>query len=324
MADGTILQQGSFTADGNNKTLKLRSDVDKLVIENQTQWAASNNGYGFRYTWYRDMGTTALMEYHPAGDHTSAVNTSASAVTLIDSSTYSGGSWIAVTGGTNAVGAVYSTGDTSGLSNGAIVRLKGTDQTNLNGIDFSIDDLSANTSFALANDLGTAPGITAGASGYYKLVAPNIETYRLFTPKNNNLADISNAASGVVTTLVDHGYAIGQKVKFHIPSNYGMIELDGVEANITAVTDSTFTINIDTSGYTAFTFPVYTATPFNYATVVPVGDAKNTSVTYNNPSRFFNQGYIGVVLTGGTTGPAGNSSDVVRWTAYKSVRLDDE
>jgi hypothetical protein len=324
MAEGTMIQQGSFTADGKSKTLKIRSDVDKLVIENVTQWENTNNGYGFRYTWYRDMGTTALMEYHPAGDHTSAVNITSSAVTLIDSSSYSGGSWIAVTGGTDATRPVYTVASTTGLVAGNIVRLKNTEHTNLDGLDFSVDDIdNAGTNFRLANTLATAPGIAA-TTGHYKLVAPNIETYRMFTPKTNKIANISQAANGVVTTLVDHGYAIGQKVKIHIPSDYEMIELDGVEANITAVTDSTFTIDVDTSGYTAFAFPTYTSTPFVYAEVVPVGDAKNTAVMYNSPGKFYNQGYIGVVLTGGTTGPAGNNNDVVRWTAYKSTRLDDE
>jgi len=318
MADGTLIQKGSFTADGNNKTLKIRSDVDKLVIENQTQWAASNNGYGFRYTWYKDMGTSALMEFHPAADHTSAVNTSAAAITLINSSTYAGGSWVAMTAGTNAVGPQYSTASTAGLATGSIVRIKSTDQTNLNGLDFSIDSIVANTTFDLANNLATAPGKVAGAAGSYKLVAPNVETYSMFTPSNRNIANISKAASGVVTTLVDHGYSVGQKVKFHIPADYKMIELDSVEANITAVTASTFTIDIDTSGYTAFVFPTYDKTPFVYADVVPVGDAKNTAVMYNNPSKFYNQGYIGVILTSGTASPAGNLNDVIRWTAYKS------
>ena len=322
MSVDSILQTGSFTADGNNKTLKIRSDVDRIIIENVTEWAASNNGHGFRYTWYRDMGTTMLMEYHPAADHTSAVNTTTTAIELIDTSDYALGAKVATTAGTNATQPVYDTGDTTGFADGTIVRLVSTDQTNLNGLDFSIDTIIANTSFRLANTLATAPGIAAG-TGHYRLVAPNVEVYRMFQPSNRNIANITAAASAVVTTLVDHAYAIGQKVKFSIGSEAGMIELDGVEGNITAISTSTFTVDVDTSAMSAFTFPIYTDVPCQIPSCVPVGDGKS-SVSQTAPSAFLNQGYIGVVLTGGTTKPAGSNNDVIRWTAYKVERIDDE
>lgn len=320
MAIDTIVGQGKFTADGNNKTLKIRSDVDKIVIENYTQWAASNNGYGYKYTWQYGMGTTALMEYHPAADHTSAVDTTASAIEVIDSSDYALGAKIATTAGTDATQPVYDTGDTSGLTTGSIVRLVSTDHNNLNGLDFSIDTVNANVDFRLANTLATVPGQAAG-TGHYRHVAPNLEIYNLFAPTNRNLAKIEKTTD-TVTTLVDHGYAIGQKVKFKIPSDYGMIELDGLEGNITAITTSTFTVDIDMAAFTTFVFPEYTEVPFDLASVVPVGDAKS-SVTELAPSKFYNQGYIGVVLTGGTTSPGGNSDDVIYWTAYKSEFIDN-
>ena len=322
MSVDSILQTGSFTADGNNKTLKIRSDVDKMVIENITEWAATDNGYGFRYTWYRDMGTTMLMEYHPAGDHTSAVNTTASAIELIDSSNYALGSVINVTAGTDVVQPVY-TVTTTGIIAGTIVRLISTDHNNLNGLDFTVDDIdNGGTNFRLANALATAPGQIAN-TGTYRVVAPNIEVYNLFQPTNRNIAKITAVTNAVVTTLVDHGYSVGQQVKFSIPSESGMIELDGLTGNITAITAGTFTVDVDTSAMTAFTFPVYGDVPCQIPNVVPVGDAKS-SVSQTAPSKFYNQGYIGVVLTGGTTKPGGSNNDVVRWTAYKVERTDDE
>lgn len=322
MAYDSIIQTGSFTSDGTNKTLKIRSDVDKMVLENVTQWAASNNGYGYRYTWYRALGTTALMEYHPAGDHTAAVDTTLAAVELVDSSDYALGAAVATTAGTNITKPEYLTGDTTGLANGSIVRLISTDQSNLNGLDFTIDSLSANTSFELANTLATAPGIIAGA-GFYRNVAPNLEIYSLFAPAGRNVANISTAASAVVTTLVDHGYAIGQQVKFSVDADSGMTQINGVTGNITAITDGTFTVDVDTTAMTAFTFPIYTDVPCQIPSCVPVGDAKST-VSETSPSKFFNQGFIGVILTGGTTWPGGSNNDVIKWTAFKAVSIDDE
>ena len=319
-----IIQQGSFTADGSAKTIKLRSDVDWFKIVNFTQSDAANNGYGVEYFWQYGMGTSMVIKYHPAGDQTMAVDVATSAIQVIDSTNYALGAQTAVTGGTDVPTPVYLTGDTHTTSavNGTIVRLTGTNHDNLNGLDFSIDAVTLDTEFRLANTLATAPGRIAGASGFYRVVAPNIEVYNMFTPSNRLISDISAAANGLVTTLVDHGYKVGQRVQFNVPAGNGMIELNGVTANITAITASTFTIDINTSTYTAFTFPVYTAVPFTPASVVPVGDNPGYASHMLAPGAFYNQGYVGVVLTAGTAQPAGNSSDVIYWMAGASNRLD--
>jgi len=316
-------QQGSFTSDGKNKTLKIRSGFDWIRIVNETQHAATNNGYGVEYYWRLGQGTKMTMAYRPAADHTVGTNIVTSAITVVDSSDFATGSRISVTAGTNAVQPVYSTGDTSGLTVGSIVRIDSSAQTNLNGLDFSIDTINANTDFRLANALATAPGIAAGAAGYYKLIAPNIEIYRMFTPSNRNISNITSASSAVVTTLVDHGYAIGQQVSFKVPEEFGMTQLDGLSGNITAVTDSTFTVDIDTSSFTAFKFPSYTLSPFVLASVVPVGDNPAYSGYMTAPGAFKNQGFSGVILTAGTTGPGGNAGDVISWRAGKSEVVDN-
>ena len=316
-----IVQQGSFAADGTAKTLKIRSGIDRLEIVNATQHAAANNGYGVEYVWQKGMGTGSRMFYRPAANQTLASNISAASINVIDTSNYAVGTRQAVTGGTNVAAPVYSTADTTGLLAGGIVRLDNTAHTNLNGLDFSVSTVNANTNFLLGNTLATAPSVVAGAAGFYKTIAPNIEIYRMFTPSNRNIADVSVAASAIVTTLVDHGYAVGQRVKFSVPALYGMTQLDGLTGNITAVTagpPNTFTVDIDSSAFTAFTFPVTTSTPFVHASVVPVGDNPGYASYMTAPGAFYNQAFTGVVLAGGTTGPGGNAGDTVYWTAYKT------
>lgn len=322
MAYDSNIQTGSFVADGNMKTLKLRSGLDRLVVENQTEWIASNNGAGFRYTWYSNLGSGMLKEYHPAADHTSAVDLATNAIQVVDSASASLGAAIAVTAGTNAVQPSYTVASSANLKAGMIVRITGSDQKNLNGLDFSIS-ISDGTHFELENTLATAPGVVAGANGVYRIVGINVESYNLFAPSLRNISDISKAASAVVTTLVDHDFKVGQLIKFKVPSVYGMTELDGLTGAVTAVTASTFTVDVNSTGFTAFTFPIFTDVPFDLAVAVPVGDAKS-SVNQLTPSKFYNQGYVGVVLYPGAALPAGRANDVIRWTAYKSVRVDDE
>lgn len=317
MAEGSLVLQSTFVGDGNNIMIEIPSDVDKLVVENLTQWGDTNNGYGFRYTWYKDMGSQVLMEYHPAADHTCAVNDVNDAIFEYDASTYTGGGWKRVTAGTNATQPVYDTPDTTGLSAGAIVRLKGTDHDNLNGMDFTVANVVANTSFRLDNELADAPGRVAGGDGYYKIVAPHSEAYKMFTPALRYLSNVTSTDPCVVTTLADHNYSVGQRVKFHIPEKYKMTELDGIEATITSKTASTFTLDIDTDGYTAFEFPEFDETPFEHAYVVPAGDGM-LSNTYLNPTATHNQGFRGLILVAGTTRPGGNNGDTIKWTAYKT------
>ena len=42
------------------------------------------------------------------------------------------------------------------------------------------------------------------------------------------------------------------------------------------------------------------------------------------PGSFYNQGFIGVVLYGGTTGPGGNNGDVIYWKSGRAELIDNE
>ena len=322
MSNGTLIQQGSFTGTGNNYTLKLRSGFDWLEITNFTQCDAANNGYGVKYYWQYGMGTKCLMDYHPAGDQTLAVDAVTNAVEMIDLSTYTGGAWSAVTAGTNATQPVYTIASSAGLTTGCVVRMKSTTQTNINGLDFTVYDIdNGGTNMKMQNVLATAPGIVAGAAGYYKLLAPNIETYKMFTPSLRVISkiDVTAATAPIITTLVDHNFTVGQRVRFKVPSDFGMIELTDKTAIITAVSTSTFTIDFDTTGYTAFAFATYASSPLDYPTVVQAGESRTYINSFDDATT--NQGYTGVILTGGTAHPGGNNTDVIYWRAGKSFRV---
>lgn len=322
MANAIILQ-GGFTADGAAKTLKLRSDIDWIEVYNLTNTLGTDQDHGYKYYWQRGMGTFALTQYHPAADETQAITYTESSFDLIDTSAYELGAATAVTGGTDATRPVYSTASTAGLAAGSIVRVYDTNHNTIDGLDFSIDTLIANTSFRLANTLATAPGVIAGA-GFYRLVAPNVEIYSMFTPSNRNIANITAAASAVVTTLVDHGYLVGMAVKFKVDSDSGMTQINGLTGNITAVTTSTFTVDINSTAFTAFKFPLPAVAPYTPASVVVVGDEHGSAVDQQAVGRMKNQAYIGMVLQPGDLFPAGANNDVIKWRAGKSFSVDNE
>ena len=338
MASNTIIQQGVFSSDGTDKFINLRNDVDWVKVYNVTNIEASTQWAGTTWTWFRGMGDDeAITEFHSTASQIASQSTVSTGyngvlyhgITLIDSSVKTPGAAVAVTVGTNATRPVYSTGDTGSIADRSIVRIQNTTQTNLNGLDFSVDTIVANTSFRLANTLATAPGIVAGAGGTYRFVASNITIYDMFKPKNRVIANITAANPGVVTTLVDHTYQTGQKVRIHVPAECGMIELDGKLVTVTRVSSSTFSIEIDTSAYTAFTFPVYTDTPFTPASIIPVGE--DTSYNYLTDGALENTAYLGIILQTNADSAAialgsagGTANDEIYWEAGKSFSIIED
>jgi len=204
--------------------------------------------------------------------------------------------------------------------------VQNTDHTNLNGLDFSVDTVVLNTSFRLANTIATAPGVVAGAAGTYRYISPNATVYNMFNPKKRVIANITQAAAGVVTTLVDHGYSTGQAIRMSVPAGYGMVELDGRLVTVTNINASTFSIDVATTGMTAFTFPLTTAVPFTHAAVIPVGvdTAYNTSLADAQE----NTAFIGMILGTSSSAaialgsPGGTTNDVIKWRAGKSFATD--
>lgn len=322
---GTIIQQGTFTAVAAPTTLKIRSGVDWIKVYDPVN-ANAAAAVGFEYFWQRGMavGTGGIL-FHGAAS--TVVNSgflvNPLGFTLIDTSTAVPSAAVAVTAGTNATQPVYSTGDTQAMMDGAIVRLSSSAHTDVNGLDFTVDQVNNNVSFRLANTLATAPGAIAGAAGFYRLIANNLEEYTHFYPSRRTIANITQAAAGVVTTLVDHGLVTGQTVRINVPEVCGMRELNGKMVTVTVLTAATFSIDVDTTGYTAFTFPTIALADGNYAEMVPVGVA----LAYNTSTATAadHKDYIGIKLGYDTTGaglaPAGITGHTMYWIAGKSENV---
>lgn len=326
MAFNTAILQGRFTADGNAKTLPIRSDVDWMEVVNYTvaDDDTQTTAVGVGYYWQRGMAADTGIEYKKSNAANAAQLTTALAsggFTLVNSSDNPVGNAVAVSSTTNATQPVVATGDTSGLVAGDVVRLVNiTSAGNLGGIDFQIDTVVANTSFRIANALANAPG--AGTTGFYR----KIKYDPIYYPRRRFVANITAAASAVVTTTVDHGFTVGQDMVFKVPAEFGMVQMDGLRGTITAVTASTFTVDIDSSTFTAYEFPLNADVPFTPAQVIPFGEdvaqARSSSVNELEDATD-NVAYLGMILAAGANSPAGQNGDVVYWRAGKSFSVDN-
>lgn len=94
------------------------------------------------------------------------------------------------------------------------------------------------------------------------IITPNLRT--------RVIASITNANPMVVTTDEDHGYVAGMEVRFLIPSQFGMQELNKVDAaQVIALTANTLTINLDSSAFTTFQYPGSLPTAYSPPSVIP-------------------------------------------------------
>lgn len=119
------------------------------------------------------------------------------------------------------------------------------------------------------------------------------EVNPMFVPAARLVLSVTRGATTLVTssldgtTAGDHGYKTGLIVRFHIPPNIGMSELDRQYAQITVVNSTQFTIPIDTSNYDPFEIPVGISDFVDTcAWIVPIGegtdymDSISTNVSY--------------------------------------------
>lgn len=234
----------------------------------------------------------------------------------------------AVTGTAITRGATTTVTMTNTYSELDVVQLYGTTgMLQIAGMAFTISSVTG-SNFVLAGL--DSSGFAADATA---VVARRIGKMMPVEPRFLYVTKVTQATQAVVTVSEKHNYVVGQKVEFLIPQSFGMVQLNNyyLPQNkppvITAVTDYTMTLNVNSTNFTAFAFPASTASPTAqlFATVTSAGQSTQyNSVTgvqtgYNfQYVPFHNGNFIPYMyLPSGALAPGGAANDVVMWQAYK-------
>jgi hypothetical protein len=195
------------------------------------------------------------------------------------------------------------------------------------GMAFTISSVSGSQFTLLGlNASGFATAATA-------VTARKINKMMPVEPRFLYVTGITQATQGVVTVSEAHNYVVGQKVEFSIPGSFGMVQLNNyylpqnAPPVITAVTTYTFTINVNTTNFTAFAFPLSTQSPVAalFATVASAGQSTQfnpitgVQTGYNFQYVPFHSGNFVpyMYLPAGAQSPGGAANDVIVWQAYK-------
>ena len=104
----------------------------------------------------------------------------------------------------------------------------------------------------------------------------------VFQPAMRIISNITNGYPAQVTTTFAHQYITGTIVRLYVPAGYGMVEANQLKGPIVVTGDTTFTIDLDTTSFTAYSAPVL-SDDMQYAQVVPIGEVNGilTAATRN-------------------------------------------
>lgn len=185
------------------------------------------------------------------------------------------------------------------------------------GMDFTVTAINAGVS----QTYGFLPAAGFGA-------AATAHTFRRvpfdarFYPRRRFITAISAANPCVVQLSVLHDFNVGEKVRIVVPAVFGMPEINGLLATITAVSKTigtgtnSITLDIDSSAFTAFAFPTsaIAATGISFAEVIPVGAAVEYPYGIYPPiiDSTLNQSFNGVQIGTGMLVASKNYSYIAR------------
>jgi hypothetical protein len=329
MSTNTVTLQGSFISTGANYFVPLRSGVNWMKTFNTSLLASPANGDCLIAEWYAPMpsGAGVFWDYDSSATSTNPSYETTGGFYLTDTTLTAAGTINAtITAVSTASIPVVTNSGTNGLAAGNIVRIynvAGAQQ--LGGIDFTVGyNTLSGTTFSL--DYMAQLG-AAGTTGSWALISYD----PIFYPRRRYITKISQASQAVVTLSVTHGYQVGQIVRFVVPAVYGMTQMNGLQGTITAINTATtngntITVNINSSAFNAFAFPVSATVPFSPAEVVPVGEdtayAESQNVNILSDATL-NTAQIGMTLGGGVAGPAGANGNVIVWQAGTCFSVSD-
>lgn len=318
---------GTFTSDGTAFTLDLPSDVQSFELINLTDIGSTAGATPvMRAEWFLGMDDgEAIVADKTNGASTIAIAdtvTSGGFTRVTDSGNQTPSASVALTAGADAVNqaatAVAKTGDTSLLTaDSSVVRMFNvTDMQQIAGMDFTVGTVNSNTDFELKY-LDSSGFADDGTAGSFRVIPFNPRYY----PRRRFITAITQAASAVITLSVTHGFTAGQAVRIQVPSAFGMVEIDELIGNITAIStaNNTITVDIDSSAFTSFAFPTSAtaAAGVTFAQVIPVGETANGTYANELDDATDNQAIRG--LTIGTD--VQTSGKLYRWVATRGIAL---
>lgn len=303
-----LIASGTFTSDGNARTLQFPKAVDYFMIRNRSTWGTNPNAVvqSEYYSSYAAGQATTITESGAGVLSATLVAAGGAGFTAVDESTLAPQALVATgTAITAATPAVVSDA-TSPAVNDIVQIMNTTGMLQIGGMEFTVTAVTGGVDYTLG--YLPAAGFAAAATNADYRIIPAAR----YSPERRWITAITAANPAVVTLSVTHAYTVGDIVSFRVPTAFGMIQMNNLTGEITAINTATntITVNIDASGFDAFAFPASAvgAGGLTFAQVLPVGEI---ATALDQPTE--NTTLFGLTL--GTTVVGANTNDM-DWVAY--------
>lgn len=255
-----IIDGGSFTSDSTlAKQVVLSDRPDLFWLRNRTAWgddaAETSVESWWRYGMAQASAQTTDQAVTSGALSSEAVTTGG--FTFIDTANpplFAGLATTAITGTAGTF--IVTMAETGSIAVGDWVRLYGTTgELQIAGYTFQVtavtNDVSITLGYMASSGITFAADATAGTVKKY---IPN----RMY-PRWSYIANITQATQAVVYFTGKNDYTPGENLYFRVPEEFGMLEINNQVARVLSVTNSatvsSVTLDLDTSGYTAYAFP---------------------------------------------------------------------
>lgn len=274
-------------------------------------------------------------------------NLAQNGITIFNAAAQVNGANVAIASFVPGTTTVFTTSTAHGFKVGDIVRIGSlTSAPQLGGVAMAVTAVGSTTTFTTLLDSSNA---VTSVGTVYKVGNVNLPSRSLYFPENRVIAAISQANPMVVTTLIPQNYSVGEKVRFQIPTAYGMQQINSpqtglpVEFTIRAVNNAlgtqTVTLEANSTSFSAFAWPAVAQYPKSFPVMIPQGEGNvnNLSGISPYPLPFGNQNVLGFVrenlgnngvLVGAgdgtnaatTGGIIGSTVDVWEWVAVSTAQ----
>ena len=265
------------------QNIPMTAKPDWVFVKDITNFGAQSTAANPVYSeWFSSMPQGSFLAQGQPSSTGAGVTLFASqgasgGFTFIDQAHPPVFSKVAVTA-VNGTTFVVSTANTAGLNVGDLIRLVNiTGAQQISGSNlYQITAIVANTSITFgyaASAVSAGLVVANGTTGFYQKVYPG-----QFVPNALPVAFITQASQAVVSFFRQNPYTPGELVDFQIPTPYGMVQLSNLTSKagsgpfssnpsgaarvlsvVNTATVSSITIDVDTTGFTAFQFPTSAA-----------------------------------------------------------------
>lgn len=341
VAGGTFTLTTALIASGLDIELQSQNPPDYIVLKALTGWGEASDAQAIEWFWERSMAQGAAKGILQASEGSTpqlpamtSYFISANGISTYDTAnppTFAALATTNVAGNTGTF--VVTMANTGSIAVGDYVRLYNiTGEQQISGYTFQVTAVTTNTSITLGYMAsGGQTFAAAGTAGFVQKYIPS-----RFYPHFMYIANITQAAQAVVSFTTKNDFTPGEIVSFRVPSEFGMEEINNKQVRVLSVTNSatvsSITLDLDTSGYTAFTFPTsaVAAAGVSPAVALPsssgvVPDSANTALVQQPPGTnlrdaFDNRNTRVIHLGPGlfnVSGHASDNNDVWMWQAFK-------